>query len=398
MQCEIIKTKHEVLLKDRSSTGTCWVNGHKVGKDRTYPLENDSEISFAAANKKVLVFMSTEKGQDQQFPATLTDKYVVSKVLGRGITGEVRLGFRVSDMHRVAIKIIRKGSISKMTQKQSNQVLNEVKILQSVSHPCVINLEDVIDTSEYLFIVLELAEGGELFDKIIEKTKMNESEAKEYFFQIASAIQYLHSKRICHRDLKPENILLCTLDDSNPVVKITDMGLSKLVSLGTELKTFCGTPHYIAPEIVKNVAVFHNDAYTVKVDCWSLGVILYILLSGTPPFSAERNCGMDLKNQILKANYNFYPQLFNNISDEAKDLIQKLLKVSPDERLSAQEILEHPWLHDPIVESVKALMNSRQRGKKRLVHETENEVGTSQRKFKSLQSFPTPDAGIGMDP
>ena len=95
---------------------------------------------------------------------------------------------------------------------------------------------DVIDTPDYLYIVLELAEGGELFDKIIEKTRFNETEAKLHFYQMASAIQYLHSKKICHRDLKPENILLCSQDDKNPVIKITDMGLSKLVDLGTVLK------------------------------------------------------------------------------------------------------------------------------------------------------------------
>ena len=113
--------------------------------------------------------------------------------------------------------------------------MNEVKILQSVSHPNVINLVDVIDTSDYLYIVLELAEGGELFDKIIEKTRFNETEAKLHFYQMASAMEYLHSKKICHRDLKPENILLCSQDDKNPVVKITDMGLGKLVDLGTVL-------------------------------------------------------------------------------------------------------------------------------------------------------------------
>ena len=104
-----------------------------------------------------------------------------------------------------------------------SSVLNEVKILQSVSHPNVINLVDVIDTPDYLYIVLELAEGGELFDKIIEKTRFNETEAKLHFYQMASAMEYLHSKKICHRDLKPENVLLCSLDDKNPVVKITDM-------------------------------------------------------------------------------------------------------------------------------------------------------------------------------
>ena len=132
-----------------------------------------------------------------------------------------------------------------------SSVLNEVKILQSVSHLNVINLVDVIYTLDYSYIVLELAKGGELLDKIIKKTRFNETEAKLHFYQMASAMEYLHSKTICHRDLKPENILLCSQDDKNPGVKITDMGLSKLVDLGTFLKTFCGTPKYIAPEVIQ---------------------------------------------------------------------------------------------------------------------------------------------------
>ena len=229
---------------------------------------------------------------------------------------------------------------------------------------------DVIDTPDYLYIVLELAEGGELFDKIIEKTRFNETEAKLHFYQMASAIQYLHSKKICHRDLKPENILLCSHDDKNPVIKITDMGLSKLVDLGTVLKTFCGTPQYIAPEVFKGSGVFGGPKpYSLKVDCWGLGVILYILLSGTPPFSEDRRIQQELKEQILTANYTFYQQLFDNISVEAKDLIQKCLKVEPSERISAEEILNHPWLTNDsdVIERARVLMSSQMKGKKRLL-------------------------------
>ena len=168
-------------------------------------------------------------------------KYTVSKVLGRGACGEVRLGFRVPDLHRVAIKVICKRTTG---TTGASSILNQVRILQSVNHPCVINLEDVIESSDYLFIVLELAEGGELFDKIIEKTKLNESEAQLHFYQIAPAIKYLHAMKICHRDFKTENVFLCSSDDCSPIVKITDMGLSKLVNLETVLKTFCGTPQY----------------------------------------------------------------------------------------------------------------------------------------------------------
>jgi len=394
-QCEIIRNDKGVFLKDRSSNGT-WVNGRKVGKDGTWPLDHNAEICFAGANKKVFVFMSTEVQADK-FPVALTNKYTVSKVLGRGATGEVRLGFRIPDLHRVAIKIICKRTNSTISSKEASQVLNEVKILQSVSHPCVINLEDVIDTQDFLFIVLELAEGGELFDKIIERTKMNEVEAKLHFFQIASAIKYLHSKNICHRDLKPENVLLCTVDDANPIVKITDMGLSKLVDLGTVLKTFCGTPQYIAPEVVTSAGL-QDSTYTMKVDCWSLGVILYILLSGTPPFSEDRKCGLNLRTQILQANYQFYPQLFDSISSQAKDLITKLLKASPDERISAEDILKHPWLQDSqVIRRANVLMATQVKSKKRLVDDEGGDLIPDKRMkvSESVSVFRTPQIVTG---
>jgi len=178
-------------------------------------------------------------------------------------------------------------------------------------------------------------------------------------------------KNICHRDLKPENILLCSQDDQNPVIKITDMGLSKLVDLGSILKTMCGTPQYIAPEIIKGQ---EKEAYSLKVDCWSLGVILYIIVSGTPPFTEDRKCGMNLRDQILKGNYHYYPSLFDRLSKECKNLIDRCLKVDPSERISAIEILEHPWLQDKsIVKRAKDLMSSQLRGKKRLIEEVDSE-------------------------
>jgi len=361
------------------------------GKDGMWPLEHNAEICFAGAKKKVYVFMSSE-AQTETFPTSLTNKYTVSKVLGRGATGEVRLGFKIPDLHRVAIKIISKRRYSTIDSMVSSQdeILNEVRILQNVSHPNIIHLEDVIDTKDHLYIVLELAEGGELFDKIIEKTKFNEFEAKLHFYQMASAIKYLHSKNICHRDLKPENILLCSQDDKNPVIKITDMGLSKLVDLDTVMMTFCGTPQYIAPEVGMGSGWMESEPYSMKVDVWSLGVILYILLSGSPPFSEQREiqCGLNLKQQILQANYVYYPRLFNKISPQAKDLIDRCLKVNPNERISSEEILSHPWLQDSrVLQKVQDLLVTQTRGKKRLIVDVdENEAGVDRMEEKKIRS------------
>ena len=140
-----------------------------------------------------------------------------------------------------------------------------MRLLQSVSHPNIIRLEEVIDCPAMLVLVLELAEGGELFEQMLRKTVLDEATAKFYFQQMSSAIAYLHGRKICHRDLKPENVLLCSAEDQNPVLKLTDLGLSKLAE-ETVLKTICGTKIYMAPEILRKEV----EVYSFKVDCWAL--------------------------------------------------------------------------------------------------------------------------------
>ena len=207
----------------------------------------------------------------------------------------------------------------------------------------------MIDTESSLYIILELAEGGELFDKILEKIRFSEKEAKLHFYQMVSAVEYLHKKNIAHRDLKPENILLSN-DDSNPLIKISDMGLSKLVDHTTFLQTFCGTPQYLAPEVLIS-RVRGDGSYGFEVDMWSLGVILYILLCGCPPFSTERT-DKSLVRQVCDGDYSFPKSKWANISDSAIDLVTKLMTVEKNIRLTAKQALAHPWLNED--ENVKA--------------------------------------------
>ena len=185
-----------------------------------------------------------------------------------------------SDIVQIDVKHINVVLFKKKTHKKNNtvlsinnyfSVLNEVKLLQSVHHPNIIRLEEVIDSPECLVLVLELAEGGELFDQMIRENVLEEATAKFYFMQMTTAIAYLHSKEICHRDLKPENVLLSSSEDPNPVLKLTDLGLSKLVDK-TILKTFCGTKIYMAPEMWKKAESGRAqlEVYTLKVDCWAL--------------------------------------------------------------------------------------------------------------------------------
>ena len=248
----------------------------------------------------------------------------------------------------------------------------------------------MIDTESSLYIILELAEGGELFDKILEKIRFSEKEAKLHFYQMVSAVEYLHKKNIAHRDLKPENILLSN-DDSNPLIKISDMGLSKLVDHTTFLQTFCGTPQYLAPEVLIS-RVRGDGSYGFEVDMWSLGVILYILLCGCPPFSTERT-DKSLVRQVCDGDYSFPKSKWANISDSAIDLVTKLMTVEKNIRLTAKQALAHPWLNeDENVKAATALMEAerKKQGQRKngqlslprpesIIYETESAVNRKKR-------------------
>jgi len=338
-----------VMIVDKSSNGT-FVNKKLVGKGKSRMLEHNSTVALADPKRPIFVYMSTNKDFQRDYPKELRSRYLISKQLGTGACGVVNLAFKIAgglasktEPQRVAVKKVDKKNVP-VNRGSTSDVLNEVRILKAIDHPCVIRLEDVVDTKDYLYIVLELADGGELFDKIVEKTKLDEDVAKIMFYQLASAIRYLHSKNIAHRDLKPENILLCSDDDKRPVCKITDMGLSKLVDLEAQsrLKTFCGTPQYLAPEVLIN-RVRGGGSYGFEVDNWSLGVILYVMISGMPPFSSERQ-DKQLIKQVCDGDYNFNASRWNTVSPEAKDLIKGLMKGNTQRRLTAKEAIVCPRL------------------------------------------------------
>ena len=184
---------------------------------------------------------------------------------------------------------------------------------------------------------MELMEGGELFDRLVEVEHYTEKQAVEAFRPLVDAIRYCHSLGIVHRDLKPENLLYKTKDEDS-LLKVSDFGFSKFLipKAQEQLFTACGTPTYVAPEIIGNFG------YDAKVDCWSLGVILYVMLCGYPPFYAEEN--NELFQLIKDCDYEFHMPYWENISEDAKDLIKKLLVADPKKRLSADEILKHPWI------------------------------------------------------
>lgn len=340
---EITTTGIHVFLEDMSSNGT-FVNGEKVGKGCKQVISNNDEISLALKKNKAYMYMDLSAANDTDLPKEIKEKYILTKTLGRGACGEVRLAFSRGHCDRFAVKIINKKKFSmggKHAVNLAKQVMSEVKILKALKHPCIINIEDVIDTPETLYIVLELVEGGELFDKVVSLSQYDEPTAKLLFYQMVLACKYLHDQGITHRDLKPENILLST-DDKETLIKITDFGLSKFIDAGSIMKTFCGTPTYLAPEILITAG---QGSYTKAVDAWSLGVILFICLAGYPPFSDERK-DMELSKQILGGHYTFPKQYWKEVSDDAIDMIKKLMTVEPEKRITLADALNHPWFKD----------------------------------------------------
>jgi calcium/calmodulin-dependent protein kinase I len=269
----------------------------------------------------------------------ITKYYEIGGKLGTGSFAVVKQATRKADGKQFAIKIIKK---SKLNAEELAVVHDEVEIMHKVDHPNCVKLFEMFETSKKLYMVLELLTGGELFDRIVAKGSYSEKEASALIRDISGAIKYLHSIGVVHRDLKPENLLYLSPKPDAPI-KITDFGLAKIKgSSDTLMSTACGTPGYVAPEVLK------NEPYDRAVDMWSLGVILYILLCGFPPFYHENTS--QLYKQIKKGEYDFPDPYWTDISAEAKNLVSLLLTVNPKKRITAEGVLAHPWIVGQISE------------------------------------------------
>jgi len=192
---------------------------------------------------------------------------------------------------------------------------------------------EVIDTTDTLYLVLEFAAGGELFDAIVNRGSYSEEDAANIIKQILEAIKYIHEHGIAHRDLKPENLLLA--EGKKDYIKIADFGLSKSFN-EEQLQTSCGTPDYVAPEVLL------GEPYDMAVDIWSIGVITYVLLCGFPPFYGEVQ--KDLFENIMSGNYDFPDPEWSRVSKEGKDFIKKILVVDPSKRYNAEQCLNDAWI------------------------------------------------------
>jgi len=260
--------------------------------------------------------------------------YDVGEVIGTGNYAEVRKGVHKATGVEYAVKIL------PVSKEATDDILNEIDILARVDdHPHVIQLKEIYEKGGKMFVVMELVTGGELFDRIIARQHFNEADARDLLHVVIETIRHMHSYGVVHRDLKPENILFATEAADSPI-KIADFGLAKLyqpLMNDDILKTLCGTPGYVAPEVLKN-----RNGYTPQCDMWSIGVILYIVLCGYPPFQHEQQ--NKLFKQILKADYKFHSPWWDKVSPEAKDMVSKLLQLDPAKRLTPVEAMRHPFM------------------------------------------------------
>uniref|UniRef100_A0A7N9B0E1 Serine/threonine-protein kinase DCLK2 n=1 Tax=Mastacembelus armatus TaxID=205130 RepID=A0A7N9B0E1_9TELE len=269
--------------------------------------------------------------------STISEKYKVGKVIGDGNFAVVKECVEKSTGKEFALKIIDKAKCS----GKEHLIENEVAVLRKVKHPNIIMLIEEVDTPSELYLVMELVKGGDLFDAITSSAKYTERDASIMVYNLAGALKYLHSMKIVHRDIKPENLLVFECPDGTKSLKLGDFGLATVVD--GPLYTVCGTPTYVAPEIIA------ESGYGLKVDIWAAGVITYILLCGFPPFRSDNNRQEDLFDQILLGRLDFPSPYWDNITDSAKELIGKMLKVNTGARYTAQDVLSHPWVTDDVI-------------------------------------------------
>ncbi|XP_051919845.1 serine/threonine-protein kinase BRSK2-like isoform X6 [Hippocampus zosterae] len=257
--------------------------------------------------------------------ANYVGPYRLEKTLGKGQTGLVKLGVHCVTCQKVAIKIVNR---EKLSESVLMKVEREIAILKLIEHPHVLKLHDVYENKKYLYLVLEHVSGGELFDYLVKKGRLTPKEARKFFRQIISALDFCHSHSICHRDLKPENLLL---DEKNNI-RIADFGMASLQVGESLLETSCGSPHYACPEVIR------GEKYDGrKADAWSCGVILFALLVGALPFDDD-----NLRNLLEKVKLGVF-HMPHFIPPECQNLLQGMIEVDASKRLTLEQIQKHSW-------------------------------------------------------
>ena len=298
---------------------------------------NSSQIGEIRTVKEKKDFIITEGLLVKETKSDPYAIYDVLTVLGQGAFGKVE-----EERHKIsreirAMKIIHKDQIQ-LGSEEEQALINEINIVKTLDHPNIMKVFEYYNTEKCLYIVSELLSGGELFDKITENKFLKEDVCAYLMKQIFSAVDFCHEKKIIHRDLKPENVLIESQDEARKeffTIKLIDFGTCDKMKKGQNLNMQVGTPYYTAPEVLKN-------NYNEKCDLWSCGVMMYLMLCGKQPFEGDNDDEIYEKIRLCKIDFNDEEQ--DNISNDAKDLIKKLLIKDAKKRYSAREALAHPWI------------------------------------------------------
>ena len=325
-------------------------NSKRQNTNSTLSSSNRDSNYYLTLSVKLSNYIKTYYLKYNTYPETSLSFYKYGRLIGQGAFGKVNLGLNILTGRIVAIKSFNKKTLSKNNNEK--KILYETNLMKQLNHPNITKILELFETEDYIFIIMEYINGGNLFSFIKKRRKLSEKTAKFLFKQIIEGIKYIHSKNIVHRDIKLENILI----DLKNNIKICDFGIGKILKKKKE-KVFeqCGTPMYMAPEIYLCTSEKGYDPF--PVDLWSSGIALYIMLSGTIPFlfneenennnnNSFTNDNENKKNQnILKYNIiNNQPKEIKDISKEANDLIMGLLNKNPKKRYTINDVLNHPWL------------------------------------------------------
>jgi serine/threonine protein kinase len=282
--------------------------------------------------------------------------YTLGDELGRGRFSVVQSAVHLKEKARYAVKVVENKSLG--DEENLEALETEIDILRKLEHPHIVSLKEVVVSTQDTYIVMELLSGGELFNRIIDTGPFTEADASSLFAQVLLSMDYLHSLNIVHRDVKPENILY--LSEGSVEIKLIDFGYAGVWAPDKPLTGLCGTPDYVAPEVLS----WYDDdekgtPYGKGSDLWSLGVLLYVILSGCSPFSADEEDA--ILSLVAQAKYEFHEAEWQGISAEAKDLISRLLVVEPDQRLTMQQMLDHPWLKEAVASARAKMAASKKR-------------------------------------
>ncbi|KAI8577199.1 hypothetical protein K450DRAFT_253367 [Umbelopsis ramanniana AG] len=328
-----------VIIEDMSRNGT-FINGQSMERGSRQVLKNGDHIQLY----RRAAFEETDPRQ-QFFKIVLSpnlvepkfeESYELGKILGEGNFAKVHVAIERETGREFAVKIIQKRRFASKPKLLAS-LKKEIAVLMGLpKHKCIMSVEKVFDDDDLMYLVLELGGDGDLFEYVYEKQRLPEAEARLLFWQLLVGLDYLHSNNVVHRDLKLENVLF--EDKKELRIKIGDFGLATFSHKQFALTSRCGTPSYVAPEIL---APASSRAYGKEVDLWSLGVMLYICLCGYPPFYADHTVP---SQAIRSGQFTFAEADWKNITKEAQDLVSRLMTVDPTKRITVNEAMWHPWI------------------------------------------------------